>query len=371
MAFFKSRTKKSLNFVRIISAVLVLGILVLAVAESAKYLNEARVPKSVTSKLEGPLSKLASVVLSARDFTGSLADLGSKFDGEDADGGSESLAVASGTYATKVGKDPKNVAEDPDVAGVKSSRSQDSVGAFESSSAKLIAVIAVVADAHSDLENLGKALEKAKALGADRVMFLGDYTDYGELAHLSAAKKVMDASGLSYHSLPGDHDLGETRDESNFSKVFDSTYGTYRVGDIKFVYFDNSKNYTKIDGSAVGWFQKEIQDTDLLFLSQPLMTASMSRVMGIINGVKDVDVFSQNNELLTAVRNSSVRVIIAGDLHQFSQFNDPVKADLWHYSVGAVLKTQSLEKLNLQSPRFSILEVKEDRSYKVSDIPID
>ena len=381
MAFFKSRTKKNLNFIRIISAVLVLGILVLIVAESAKYLNEVKVPKAVSSRFEGPLTKLASVVFSAKEFTGSLADLGSRSDRDKADNGSvdttdaENLALADKSSSDNISEgleDPsEKKPEESEVAGVASSRSGDGVASFEASPAKVAVSIALISDAHNDLDYLSKALSKARNLGADRVVFLGDYTDWGELATLSSAKAVMDASGLEYISLPGDHDLGETRDESNFVKVFGDTYGTFKVGDIKFMYFDNSKNYTKIKDATMMWFKKEIQDIDFLFLSQPLMTESMSRVMGVIDGVRDVDVFAQNNELLSIVRTSKVRVIIAGDLHQFSQFRDPVRPNLWHYSVGAVLKTQSLEKLNLQSPRFAILEVKEDLSYKVSDIPID
>ncbi len=377
MVFNKGRTKRGLSFVRIISAVLVLGILVLFVAESAKYLNEARVPKSISSKLETSLATFASVTLSVRNIKDSLVALGSGFGGEWGDRESGSLAMVdkinSDDFDKKANEsgNPGVTTQGPDVAGVASSRSQDGLDAFEGSPARIATVVAVISDAHNDLENLTRALNKAKDLGADRVVFLGDYTDYGELARLYDAKKIMDASGLPYFSLPGDHDLAETRDESNFVKDFDRTYGTYKLGDIKFMYFDNSKNYTKISESVLAWFDKEIQDTHFLFLSQPLVTDNMSRVMGIINGVKDVGVFSQNERLLRSIRNSEVRVIMSGDLHKFSQFKDPVKEDLWHYSVGAVFKTQSLDKFNIQAPRFALLSVKEDLSYKVLDIPID
>jgi len=97
----------------------------------------------------------------------------------------------------------------------------------------------------------------------------------------------------------------------------------------------------------------------------------MSRVMGIIDGIKDEVVYAQNKELLDLVRSSKVRVIMAGDLHSSSHFVDPIKPDLQHYSVGAVLKSQSLEKLNLQSPRFAVLEIFSDDSYSVDDVTLD
>jgi len=236
---------------------------------------------------------------------------------------------------------------------------------------KVVAKIAMLSDSHNDNDYLEKALIKAKELGAERAVFLGDYTDWGELTTLQKAKEVMDTSQIPYVSLPGDHDLGETRDESNFIKVFGDTYGVLGIDGIKLVYFDNSKNFTKIADPDIPWFKKEIQDSSILFLSQPLATSSMARVMGIIDGVKDETVFLQNLELLEQIRTSKVRVIISGDLHQFTYFDDPQKKDLRHYTVGAVLKSQSLEKLNLQSPRFALLTINDDLSYEVTDVPID
>ncbi len=337
MILFKGRTKKGLSFIKILSAVLVLSVLVLVVTESAKYLHDARIPKSVSSRIEPSVSKLAAVLGMAKTSLESFDKIGSiSVD----DGGSDSA------------KSTKEVTGEPEKAGV-------------------VVKLALLSDSHNDSEYLEKALVKAKEYGVDQVAFLGDYTDWGELTDLQKAKELMNTSRLKYVSMPGDHDLGETRDESNFTKVFGNTYGLLAFGDVKFVYFDNSKNFTTISNPAVVWFKKEIQDTDFLLLSQPLMTTSMARVMGIVDGVRDEAVFTQNNELLEAVRKSDVRVIVAGDLHQFSQFKDPVKEGLWHYSVGAVLKSQSLEKLNLQAPRFAVLTVREDRSYEIVDVTID
>ena len=204
-----------------------------------------------------------------------------------------------------------------------------------------------------------------------KLVFLGDYTDYGDEMSLKKSKEVMDQAGVDYVSLPGDHDIAETRDESNFVKVFGKTYGVWGQDGFEFMYFDNSKNFTAINSKAIIWFKNNISGVDFLFLSQPLATSDMSRVMGIIDGIKDEVVYAQNKELLDLVRSSKVRVIMAGDLHSSSHFVDPIKPDLQHYSVGAVLKSQSLEKLNLQSPRFAVLEIFSDDSYSVDDVTLD
>lgn len=283
----------------------------LVVSETAKYIYTAKIPDSVTAKIEPSVDKLAAVL---------------------------------GTAQSAVGQN------------------KDSQEAFK---------IAVLSDSHNDSQYLEKALAKAKDQNVDSVIFLGDYTDWGDTPSLEKAKSIMAASGLTYYSLPGDHDLGQTRDESNFKNIFGGTYGTIEMEGSKLMFFDNSKNHTTLEQSVMDWFKKEITDTNYLFLSQPLMTERMGRVMGIIDGTKDAAVFEQNLQLLTTVRSSSVKVIMAGDLHQFSKFQDPEKSDLVHYTVGAVLKSQGLEKLNLQAPRFEVLTVNNDSSYSIDDVTID
>lgn len=334
--FSKTRSKKNISLVRVFSAVLVLGVLVLIVAESAKYLYVAEVPASVSSKIDPSVEKLASVLGTAKASLGSFYNIGNIFTQDVEEGTTERANTTKSELAKEA-----------------------------------VLSIAVLSDSHGDLETLKKALEKAKSMEVSKIVFLGDYTDWGEEINLSKSKAVMDQIGIEYVSLPGDHDLGETRDESNFVKVFGSTHGLWEQDGVNFMYFDNSKNFTALNSTDIGWFKKSLSDVDFLFLSQPLVTSDLLRVMGIIDGVKDEVVYAQNSELLDTVRNSKVRVIISGDLHSSSHTVDPVKPGLQHYSVGAVLKSQSLEKLNLQSPRFSTLTIFNDDSYEIDDVTID
>lgn len=339
--FTTTRSKKSVSMVRIVSAVLVLGVLVLLVAESAKYLYVARVPKSVSSKIDPSVEKLASVLGVAKTSFGSLYAIGNIFTKDNTNATIERGSNVESTNSTQ-GKTSKEV----------------------------VVKIAVLSDSHDDLDNLQKALEKVKSLGIERFIFLGDYTDYGDEANLKKSKEVVDQIEVEYLSLPGDHDIAETRDDSNFVKVFGKTYGVWEQDGLEFMYFDNSKNFTVIDSETIAWFKKNISGVDFLFLSQPLITSSMSRVMGIIDDVKDETVYAQNTELLDMIRKSKVRVIVAGDLHEFSHFVDPSKKGLQHYTVGAVV-SQGLDTKNLYPPRFAMLEIFDDSSYNIEDVTID
>src|SRR3989338_5695077 len=58
----------------------------------------------------------------------------------------------------------------------------------------------LIADSHSDNDDLSKAVAQAKAFYPDLefIIGLGDYSDVGTIAELNNAKKELDSSGLRY-----------------------------------------------------------------------------------------------------------------------------------------------------------------------------
>ncbi len=223
--------------------------------------------------------------------------------------------------------------------------------------------VAILSDAHGFYDNLGKSLTTAKSFGATMVFFLGDYTDLGVTDDLAAAKKVMDASKLVYLSLPGDHDLWKSVGPQNFIDVFGENYFSKTINSVKFVGLDNSANYTVIDTALMAWFKKELSDADFVLLSQPLYHPSNDIAMGIVNGQENQNVRRQALELLELIRASKVKAIIAGDQHLSSSNIDPVRGDLAHVVVGALAAER-----NLQSTRFSLMNVLKSGGYQIEDV---
>lgn len=223
--------------------------------------------------------------------------------------------------------------------------------------------VALLADSHNNNTNLSKALRQANDLGAKFVLFLGDYTDWGTASDLAAAKKIMDAGNLTYYSLPGDHDLAQSVGTQNYENIFGPTHFVYTYQNTKFVGLDNSANYTPITEAELTWFKAQINDADFVILSQPIYSPSNWRSMGIIDGKVTDSVKKQADLLLELIRSSSVKAIVAADLHSSSNVNDPVKNSLSHIVVGALT-----DQINLQTPRFSILKIFTDGSYTVDDV---
>lgn len=240
---------------------------------------------------------------------------------------------------------------------VQSSNTAEALPSTEKDKKELFRV-AIIADSHEDNDLLARALAKAKNLNVSAVFYLGDYTNLGVIDALKTAKSVMDASGLTYYSLPGDHDLWKAVGPQNFTDVFGKNYQSVIIEGVKFTMLDNSANYTTINDIELDWFKTEVKDSQFVLLAQPLYTSTNFRVMGIMDDAKNSDVYSQNKEITGLIRNANVKAIISADLHNSGSVSDPVKNDLRHVVVGAVTKER-----NLQTPRFSLLTLFEDGDF--------
>jgi hypothetical protein len=243
--------------------------------------------------------------------------------------------------------------------------------------------VAIVADIHDDLENFSKALSLAKNKGVQKIILLGDETNYGDITALEKIKSALTNSGLEYEVLPGDHDLAQSVGIGNFTSVFGNDVFTFELNGYKFLGLDNSFNYTSITADKMAWLENNMTNVQFVFLSQPLFTTGLSPFfekiyMGSSNTEvtdpalkeKQEQVLDQGVFLLSYLRSfTSLKAIIAGEHHKSSVLQDPAKSNVKHLVVGAVSNTVKDYPQNLiQSPRFSILTVFNDGTYKVDDI---
>jgi predicted phosphodiesterase len=229
--------------------------------------------------------------------------------------------------------------------------------------------VALMADSEGDYDNLEAAIDKSEELGVSKILFLGDLTGFGDLEELYEGKDVLDESGYEYFIIPGDHDLAasDPAGDKNFKQVFDRTHQVVRVGEIKFTMFDNSKNFTPLTDQDFEWLEREIDDTDVIILSQPLYHESNNIVMGVVDGADIPGIKEQADELLNMVRGFGIQTVIAGDQHNYSVSDDPVNDDLTHYVIGALL---SAGMRNLNGPNFAVFDIFDDGTYKISRVDL-
>ena len=244
---------------------------------------------------------------------------------------------------------------------------------------------ALISEVQEDYVNLEQALKKVQEQDIKQIFLLGDLTNYGEVEKIQRSKDILDASGLSYYVLPGDHDLAQSVGSGNFLQVFRENYFNINVNGTNFLLLNNSANFTKINSEVVTRFKQDVTTADFVLLSQPIYTEGLNppfsnMYMGSTREeVEDADkkalqvsVLNQRTEILEAIQQSDAKAIFAGDHHKSSQITDAKRSVLKHYVVGAISSTvNEFPQKIIQSPRFSILEIYSDGTYGVSEILID
>ncbi len=229
--------------------------------------------------------------------------------------------------------------------------------------------IALMSDAHEDWDNFNKALNEAKRLDVDYILYLGDFTDWGDVPTLEKGRELLEASGIKWEAIPGDHDLAQSAAEeggdglTNFLFVFEDNYKMLEIADSNFLLFDNSANFTPLDEARFTWFLNNVANADYVVMSQPIYHTAGNLMMGISGGEEMVDLNNQRKILLGAVQGSDVQVVFGGDHHQSSVSLDPENDALKHVVVGAITKRR-----NIQTPRFMILNLYEGREYDIEEI---
>jgi len=253
-----------------------------------------------------------------------------------------------------------------------------------------LAVLALVADSHVGndadeyVENktyLARGLEQVAGSGVENVIHVGDITNFGDEQSLIDAREILEASNLDYLVLPGDRDLAQTSDLSNFTLVFGTDNKILDLAGYKFVIFNNSTNYTLISQEKVDWFERELEGADFVILSQPLYTEGIllfnCQYMGSSCETPEDEelrslqaaVKGQRDKILSMVRESNVRAVIAGDHHRSSRAQDKTKPELIHYVVGALGGTFSeYAQSGLQSQRFSLMKLYSNGAFTIEDV---
>ena len=253
-----------------------------------------------------------------------------------------------------------------------------------STDAKLLVEVAVIADVQEDFAAFTRSLNQIKDRNISKVIVLGDLTNFGEIDALREIKKILDASGLTYYVLPGDHDLAASLNSENFIQVFGKTNYVIDIEDFNFLFLDNSANFTPLLPDTLKWFNDEVKTADFVFLAQPLFTDSLNlpfskMYMGstlsepseaLIENQSRVK--EQRNQLLKSIQGSAVSAVFGADHHRSNHVKDPIRVSLEHHTLGAIAgEVNDLPQKILQSSRFAILNIYDDKSYKVEEVLMD
>ena len=225
--------------------------------------------------------------------------------------------------------------------------------------APLLMKFALIADSHTDTEDLSKALKQAKDNQVKFVIGLGDYSQVGTAQELQATKSIITASGLPFYGTAGDHDLWDCRNrkqspDCNFTTIFGSTYQSFSDSNIRFIILYDSDNYDGIDALQMKWLDDELQRVAInqpkhlfVFTHEPLYHPSSDHFMGKDNPRLQ----TQAKDVLSKLKQAKVSEIFYGDTHFYGRYVDPTTS-IKMTTVGAVTRER-----NAQASRFAIVDV--------------
>ena len=89
--------------------------------------------------------------------------------------------------------------------------------------------------------------------------------------------------------------------------------------------------------------------------------------MGLVKGEVLADVKEQAEEILSTIRESNVKAVIAGDHHSFSQYKDEVDKNLEHIVIGPVTDARAEQS----KTSITMLNVYDDDSYSVEEVYLE
>ena len=160
--------------------------------------------------------------------------------------------------------------------------------------------IAVMADIHSDWECFKKGIETAKNDGVALIIVNGDLTTAGKKEELLAGKKMLDASGLPYYLVSGNHDvyLSQKTKKDLISEVFGPATTSFEQDTFLFILIPQAE----LPGKEI---ERCRQVTCLVFVHEPPYHPTSDHVMAPARSLG----------LLKMLKENEAKIIFAGHLH--------------------------------------------------------
>ncbi len=228
---------------------------------------------------------------------------------------------------------------------------------------KVIDRFAVISDTHSDSTYTEKAVNQAKELGATYLVHTGDWTKVGTVDELKAQKAIFDKVDLPYWGVMGDHDRWQSA-EKNFELVFGSRYESFDRNGIHHILIDASDLTNGLGNDQLDWFERDLSKNKdkevLIFMHLPIYHPTSDRTI-TDKGGDDPARQKQTTRFLSLIKDKKVIAMFSGDHHLSSSYTEP-ETSVKIFISGAVTRER-----NLQTPRFSLVEIYSDYSISVKD----
>jgi predicted phosphodiesterase len=107
---------------------------------------------------------------------------------------------------------------------------------------------------------LGRIVDSAKARGADFIVDTGDVTTDGSREQLRLYRDFTESSGITFYTVPGNHDVGQGGISGSWEEVMGPQYYfSFDHGGDHFVILNNADDRTGIPEEEMNWYIADLE----------------------------------------------------------------------------------------------------------------
>jgi len=247
--------------------------------------------------------------------------------------------------------------------------------------------ILVIADSHLHSKAFSKIKTISDEYKVSLIVHLGDHTDYGSKDELLKAKVLLESLGYPFIAIPGDRDLAAYGNNKIFFEVFKKE-DEFSIGNLNLLFVDNSPNFTPLSEAYLSSILNKIPSSKIIFLSQPIFVQKgnifENKYMGSLTAFSFEDenllnrqkkYHGQRDLILSKIRNSGNKLIVAGDHHRSTVFPDPENETITYLINGATAEYLTsngikIKQESFQPQKISIISVEKNLKYTIKEINI-
>lgn len=168
---------------------------------------------------------------------------------------------------------------------------------------------------------MGRVIDSAKSRGAVFVVNTGDVTTSGTRDELVQYHDYTASSGISFYTVPGNHDVGKGGTSEAYEEIIGPPYYSFDYAGDHFVIIDNADDKTGISDAQMQWFTEELagnagRPKQFIFAHIPVGSTSLPSAHVTGEG-GDAGLKSGRMMVSEAAKYPNVKDIFFGHIHAY------------------------------------------------------
>lgn len=149
----------------------------------------------------------------------------------------------------------------------------------------------------------------------------GDVSESGSRDELMLYMNLVDESGLEFHTVPGNHDVGSGGVSQEYEEIIGPYYYSFDYAGDHFVIVDNADDQTGIDDSQMQWLGEDLAASNgmrhqFVFAHIPIADARLPS--GHVSGEKGGEGLRSGRQLVELAGDSpNVEAFFFGHIHAY------------------------------------------------------